>query len=449
MTTQAAGQGWRRSLRISTGWAIALVCAGPVMAGVTAVAFSLAEQGRVGAWVVRAMLLADLIYLLILGALIILTVARLAAARRARSAGARLHMRLSGLFTIVALAPTVLVAIFATLTVNFGMEAWFSQQVRSVVFNAMAVAEAYETEHRGNIHGDALAMANDLNRAISAGVDRGGLAELTRQQTVLRELPEAYVLDGRGEIVARGEFSYLFTLEMPTPEQFDAARSGQVVVIEDLASNEMRALVALTASFDNFLYITRRIDGEVLQLLDETRETVRLYERLERERASMLFDFALLYLGFALLVIMAAVWLGLRFAEKLARPIGRLAGAAEQVGAGDFDIRVKEETGDDEVAVLARAFNRMTGQVKAQRDALVRANHETERRRRFIETVLSGVSAGVVGLDAEGRIEIVNDAAAQMLGICPERAAGEPLAAQAPALAGLLDRAARPPGGAV
>ena len=437
-----------RARRLGSGATFALVAAGPVMAGLTALALSQAETGRAGPDLVRAVLLADLVYILIIAALIILTIARMISARRARSAGARLHLRLSGLFTVVALAPTILVAVFATLTVNFGMEAWFSGQVRSVVRNALATAEAYEREHRGNIQGDALAMANDINRAATMGIDRAALGDLVRKQALIRELPEAYVLDGDGEIVARGEFSYLFTLDKPTREQFSAARAGKVVVIEDKPANEMRALVHLTAAFDNYLYVTRRIDGEVLMLLDDTRETVALYERLERERGGVLFDFALIYLGFALLVIVAAVWLGLRFAEQLARPIGRLAGAAERVGAGDFDQRVREQKGDDEVAVLSRAFNRMTAQVKRQRDALVAANAETEQRRRFIETVLSGVSAGVVGLDSAGRVELINAAAADMLGLDPAATHGAPLARLAPALAPLLERAARAPGGA-
>ncbi|SDZ76503.1 sensor histidine kinase NtrY-like [Rubrimonas cliftonensis] len=434
---------WRFGLSAS----IAIVLAGPVMALATAAVFGLAEDGRVGPDVVRAVLLADLVYVLTLAALIVWTIARIFAARRARSAGAKLHLRLAGLFTLVALAPTVLVAVFATLTVNFGIEAWFSSQVQGVVQNALATAQAYEREHRGNIRGDALAMANDINRAAVTGIDRAQLGALVRQQALIREIPEAYILDGDGEIIARGEFSYLFTLDAPSRDQFIAARAGDVVVIEDLAANEMRALVHLTNAVDTYLFVTRRIDGEVLKLLDETRDTVNLYERMERERANVLFDFALLYLGFALLVMMAAVWMGLRFAERLARPIGDLAAAAERVGAGDFALRVDEERGDDEVAVLGRVFNRMTAQVKLQRDALVAARDDTERRRRFIETVLSGVSAGVVGLDDRGRVELMNAAAGAMLGVNPAASSARPLAEVAPALGPMMARAARGHGG--
>jgi two-component system nitrogen regulation sensor histidine kinase NtrY len=437
-----------RARRLSAWAAGVLAALGVVLAGFTAAVLDRASRGAASATEVRTVLLIDLIYIIALAALVIWTIGKAIAARRARSAGSKLHLRLSGIFTLVALAPTVLVAVFATLTVNFGMEAWFSNQVRSVVRNALETAEAYATEHRGNIVGDALAMANDINRAADVvSIDVGALGELVRQQAFLRELPEAYVLDGSGEILARGEFSYLFTLDLPSPQQFAAARAGEVVVIDDQEKNEMRALVHLTGLIDGYLYISRRVEGEILQLLDETRDTVALYERLERERDNVLFDFALLYLGFAVVVILAAVWLGLWFAGRLAKPIGRLAGAAELVGAGDFGARVKEPKGDDEIALLARVFNRMTAQVKQQRDALIEANRETERRRLLLQTVLSGVSAGVVGLDCDGRIDLVNDAALGMLGVARPEAEGRALSDVAPALTPLLLRAARSAGG--
>ena len=151
---------------------------------------------------------------------------------------------------------------------------------------------------------------------------------------------------------------------------------------------------------------------------------MRLYQQLESDRGRLLFEFALVYLGFALVVILAAIWMGLWFAERLARPVGRLAGAAERVGQGDLDVRVREERGDDEIALLGRTFNEMTRQVKGQRDALIAANAETERRRRLFDSVLSGVTAGVVGLDGAGRIEMMNAAAAALLDLEPEAAAG-------------------------
>ena len=434
--------------RVATAAAVLLAITGPILAGATAVVLNDASTGQASSRVVRLMLLVDLVYIIALAGLIIWTIAKLFSPQRSRGTGSRLHLRLTGMFTVVALAPTILVAVFAMLTINFGMESWFSSSVRSVVRNALSTAEAYETEHRGSIVGDALAMANDLNRAGLNGVDQAQLGELVRQQGLLRELAQAFVLSGTGEIVARGEFSYLFTLDPPSQEEFARARRGEVVVIDDQANNELRALVHLSGFLDSYLYISRRVRGEVLQMLDETRETVALYERLEGERSRVLLDFGLLYLGFAVVVILAAVWMGLRIAERLAKPIGGLASAAEDVGAGDLDRRVKEPKGDDEIAVLSRAFNTMTLQLKQQRSALVAANAESEGRRQLTETVLAGVSAGVVGIDGEGRIDLVNAAAAAMLGLDRAAAEGALIDEAAPALAPLRARAARSLGGA-
>ncbi|HSF94592.1 MAG TPA: PAS domain-containing sensor histidine kinase, partial [Thermohalobaculum sp.] len=313
-----------------------LVLLGPVLAAATA---GVLARGA-SEWL-RPVLFADIAYFVSLTLLIGLKIRQLLIARRLRASGARLHLRLTGVFAMVALIPTVIVAIFATVTVNLGIESWFSERVGSVVRNSLETAQAYEREHRGNIKGDILAMANDLNRAISTGMEGGRLNEIVAQQALLRDLPEAYVFSSRKQILARGEFSYLFNFEPPTDEELALARAGEVVIVEDELNNEIRALVYLTNFFDAFLYVTRDVQGDVLGLLDETRATVQLYEQLERDRGRLLFDFALIYLGFAMLVILSAIVLGLWFAERLAKPVGRLAGAAESIGEGDLDVRVK------------------------------------------------------------------------------------------------------------
>jgi len=424
-----------------------LVLLGPVLAVATSLLIGMGDAtGRAAFWL-RVILMVDLCYILVLIAVIAWQVGSLILARRRRSLGSKLHLRLTGVFAIVALVPTVIVAVFATISVNFGIESWFSDRVGSVVRNALATAEAYEREHRGNIRGDILAMANDLNRAAEGRLDVAQLGDLVRQQALLRELPEAFVFNSDREILARGEFSYLFSFEPPTPEQLARARSGEVVIIEDEVNNEIRALVSLTNFFDAFLYVSRDVSGEVLGLLDETRETVQLYEQLERDRDSILFDFGLIYLGFALLIIVAAILLGLWFAERLSRPVGRLAGAAERIGAGDLEVRVKEERGSDEIAVLSRVFNRMTGQLKDQRDALVAAKTDSETRRHFIEAVLSGVTAGVIGIDSRDRIDLANESAAEMLGSNVGDMLDQPLEAVAPGFAPLLAAANESPSG--
>lgn len=389
--------------------------------------------------VMAAVLLADVAYLILLFGLIAWRITSLIGARRASMAGAQLHLRLTGIFALVAMAPTIIVAIFATISLSFGLESWFSKTVGSVVNNALITAEAYEREHRRSIKGDVLNMANNLNRAGPLSGAQGTLGELLRNQQALHRFPEAYLIDGAQEILNRGEFSYTFTYDLPGRAAIAAARLGEVVLLEDQSNNELRALVYLNNFVDTFLYVTRRIDGDVLLLLDETAVTVATYNQAEASRERLLSVFALAYIGFALLVITSAVWLGLWFAERLSGPIGALAGAAQRVGAGDLDYKVPETDGGDEVALLSRVFNRMTAEVKEQRDDLIEAHQESEDRRNFIETVLSGVSAGVVGLDADGRVETYNAAAAAML--ATPVASGQMLTDIAPQIAPVFDKA--------
>ncbi|PZQ99606.1 MAG: PAS domain-containing sensor histidine kinase [Cereibacter sphaeroides] len=431
MQRAAQGNTWlrlnrlRKQRRFQTWGTFGLVILGPVLAMTTFLTLGPFNQGA-SSPALRLVLLSDLIYILVVATMVFARIARMVAARRARSAGSRLHLRLTGVFALIALIPTVLVAVFAVLTVNVGLEGWFSDRVREVVGSSLTAAEAYRSEHREGLTKDAEALAGYLNLARQANVfiGDGDLRQMLSQAQpqIQRGLREAYVIDSTGEIQARGENSYLFDYERPTAAQIAQANKGETVVIEDWANNEFRALVRLDAFSDRLLQVTRTVDGSLLGLLDETRETVRFYHQLENERGRLLFEFALLYLGFAIILILASVWLGLWFAERLSRPVGRLAGAAQRVGAGDLDVQVQEEEGDDEIAMLGRLFNQMTRQLKGQREALIEGHEQTELRRRLFDSVLSNVTAGVIGLDAEGRVDFINRAASRLLDFADGRA---------------------------
>ena len=210
-------------------------------------------------------------------------------------------------------------------------------------------------------------------------------------------------------------------------------------MIEDWDNNEFRALLPLSAFVDRYLYISREVDGGILNLLDDTQQTARFYQQQESERGRMLFDFALLYLGFAVLLILAATWLGLWFAERLSQPVGRLTGAAQRVGSGDLDVQVIEDEGDDEIAMLGRYFNQMTRQLKGQRQALLDNTRQIERRQRLFDSVLGSVTSGVVGLDSDGKVTFVNRSAEKLLGASDIQRA-VPISVAVPEFAGVIDR---------
>ncbi|QFT59856.1 Sensor protein kinase WalK [Sulfitobacter sp. THAF37] len=405
----------RRVKRVRNLSTLGLVVLGPVLAMATYLILGPLGQGA-NTPSLRLILLTDLVYVLLVAALVLSQVARLVAARRAKSAGSRLHLRLTGVFALMALIPTISVAVFAGLTVNVGLEGWFSDRVRSVVESSLTAAQAYEAEQREGLREDAAALARFIDQNTGPGrvlTDRQLLTE--GQGQIQRGLREAYLIDGTGQIRARGARSYLFNFEQPTEQQIADSRDADILVIEDWANNEFRALVPLREVVDRYLYVSRDVDGDILSLLDETQETARLYQQLEADRGRLLFEFGLLYVGFAVILILAAVWLGLWFAERLSGPVGRLTGAAQQVGAGDLEVQVREEDGDDEIAMLGRYFNQMTTQLRGQREALLDNNRQIERRRRLFDSVLTSVTSGVVGLDPEGRVTFVNRSAMRLL----------------------------------
>ncbi|MBW7921786.1 MAG: PAS domain-containing sensor histidine kinase [Rubellimicrobium sp.] len=403
---------------MQTAATIGLVILGPVLVAATFVLLGPMNRGA-GAPGLRVVLLADLVYILLVATLVMQRVARMVAARRARSAGSRLHLRLTGVFTILALLPTIIVAVFSVLTINVGLEGWFSDRVRGVLHASLEAAQAYEDEHRQELtrDGESLAAFLDQEREriffMTAGQMRQTLARV--QPQIERGLTEAFVITGAGDIWARGQRSYLFDYEQPPEDAFATARRDGIAIIEDYGNNEFRALIPLHAFVDRYLYVTRQVDGEILSLLDDTKETAALYEQLERDRGRLLFEFGLLYLGFAVILILAAAWLGLWFAERLSRPIGRLVAASQRVGAGDLNVRVPEAGGDDEIALLSHNFNWMTGELNAQREELIDNTRAIEERRRLFDSVLSSVTAGVMGLDASGRVTFVNRSAERLV----------------------------------
>jgi two-component system nitrogen regulation sensor histidine kinase NtrY len=431
----------RRSRTVQTGVTILLVALGPLLAGATYTALGPLDQGS-NSPLLRLVVLADLSYILILAAIVILRIAQMIGARRAQSAGSRLHLRLTGVFGLLALLPTIMVAVFAVLSINVGLEGWFSNRVGDVLSNSLAAAQAYEEEHRQELERDGLALAAELNAVresnffMSDGEIRQTLGQL--QTEIERGLTEAFVIDGAGVIRARGARSYEFGYERVGWEQIDEALSSGILVIEDWSNDEFRALIPLTSFTDRFLYVTRAVDGNILNLLDQTQETVGLYRQLESDRGRLLFEFGILYLGFAVILILAAVLLGLWFAERLSRPVGQLVVASQKVGAGDLDVRVPEEQGDDEIAQLGSYFNQMTARLKDQRAELLENTQQIERRRRLFDSVLSSITSGVVGLNAEGQVTFVNRSARRLLDVDHELEA-RPLSVAVPEFGTLLE----------
>jgi len=392
------------------------------------------------------LLLANLVLLLALATVIAREIVRLWLQRRRGQAGARLHVQLVVLFAAVAGAPTAIMAIATVLFFNLGVQAWFADPVRAALGRSLAVVEAYLEEHRKNIRGDILAMANDLARAGSLALNEADeIQTLLDQQTGVRSLSESVLFDGRGRIYARNGF----TLQLNVPFWgLDRARAGEVVVFapEENAENasrsdRVRALMRLDGFGDVFLLVGRYVEPDVVAHVDSTREAVQIYQSLEEKRSDFQITFAVIFAVVAMLLLLAAIWMGIAIANRVARPVGALIVGTQRVRDGDLAARVEEGARDDDLGALSRAFNAMTAQLGAQRAELVAANGQIENRRRFTEAVLASVSAGVVALDARGRVDLPNRSASLLLDVDLDGAIGAPLAQAAPEFAPLLEAA--------
>ena len=379
---------------------------------------------------VYAMVLANLVVLLLLGAALAGRLTRVWVERRRGSAGSRLHVRLVLLFSVVAVTPAIVVAVFATFFFDLGIQAWFNDRVRTALQESLQASRGYLEEHRNNIRADALGMANDLTRAGFLLVDDpNAFGEILATQTALRGLTEAVVFEPEtGKVMASAGLMAGFGTAPPPAWATQLARTGEVAVLGNDDSTRVRAVVALNSTPMLVLLISRPVDPQILDHMTRTEQAVAEYNRLDQNRSGLQVTLALIFAMVALLVLCAAVLIGLVLANQIARPVGGLIMATERVRAGDLDVRVPEATTGDELAGLSRAFNRMIGQLAAQRTELMNAYGQIDSRRRFTEAVLSGVSAGVIGLDEAGRIELPNRTASELLGQDMLAAIGRPLA---------------------
>ena len=381
----------------------------------------------------------DLVLLLGLGALVAWRLVRLWIERRQGSVGSRLHARIVGMFSVVTVAPAIIVAVFSATFFNLGIQSWFNERVRTALERSLAVSEAYVKDHREFIRADILSMISTINRQAPQLLESPeGLTVLLDGLAAERSLAEAIIVRGDGKVLARSKLSFVLEFDPLANTSLQRAADGEVVIMTSDTSDRVRALARIDNMVGTFLYIGRFVDAAVVNHMARLSSAVNDYQALETRRSGIQITFTVLYVVVALLLLISAVWVGLVFANRLIRPISALVGAAELVRSGDLSARVAEGEEGDEIAALSRAFNRMAGQLQAQRAELVEANQQIDNRRRFTETLLYGVSAGVLGLDRDGRIFLPNRSALELLGCQSEDLIGNPLEQAVPEMAPLM-----------
>ncbi len=405
-----------------------------VMAGLTPVAP--VHRVVVGLFALNATIILALLLLVATQAVLLFR------ARRRGAAGSGLHARIVSLFSFVAVVPAILVAVVATITLERGLEPWFSQRMRDVIFKSIEVADTY-TRHQCIVLGrEVRLMADDIQRTRELLTNQRQLVEdfITARATALG-LPIVKVVNRAGDVTLRARLSVIDEPPNPPGDAFDDAQStGDPICAGAQDTRVFTALMKLPDFEDRFLLVARQVDELTVAFPTQAREAAAEYLSIDARRYGVQIAFASMYALIALTILLSAIWFGQRFANALVSPIRRLIHATDQVGGGNFYVQVPVRRQEGDWARLGETFNKMTAELRRQRDGLVTANDLLDRRRRFTETVLAGVSAGVIGLDGEDRVTLLNRSAEELLG-SDRRAIGRAMAELAPELAEVIGEA--------
>ena len=392
--------------------------------------------------VVTVLLINAILAIAMLG-MIIWQVIALWSARRRQAAGARLHIRIVSLFSCIAVVPAILLAIFASISLDRGLDHWFSSRTKEIVQNSLIVADAYLNEHARGIRAQALSMGRDMDEAVELVKSRPEtLNKFLIAQAQIRSLPFAYLINSKGEVIAAAQPPAKDAPYRKPPEKaFERAKSGGPFMFESGDTILMASVQKLKNYGDAYLYILRKVDEKVIDHLAATKASVAKYQSLAKSRTGLQVAFGLMYVAIALTLLLAAIWIGLWFANRLVAPIQQLIGAADRISSGDLNVAVAVSKDEGDLDQLSSTFNTMTTELRSQRDELVNANTMLDDRRRFIEAVLSGVTAGVIGLDAEGTVTLANPSAEDLLNASREELIGRKLGDVVPEFTPLFEQA--------
>ena len=387
--------------------------------------------------------------LLLLGTLVpamtlLVLMGRRLALRRAEGGTARLHVRLVFFFSLIAAIPTLLVVGFAAFLFQSGVDFWFSDSSRGVMQNANALARGYYEQNQVQVADNTVSMANVMQYYLQRyPLTEPAVTDVYSQQVNQLELNESAIL----QQVPDGSFRLAVVSNISSDDRVTKVAAAAVPELKAgnpiyVTGNSVRieAVAAIDLKAGVFLYAARNTEATSFSQWSRAQSVVASYDMLaKRARALQLrFNLALFFVSLALVGL--AVWFALRFADRQVKPLTELVTAARKVGAGNFAVRVEGRTGPDEIGMLNRAFNRMAGQIEQQTTALVGANRQLEERRAFIEAVVESISAGIVTVDPEGRVLLMNSSAQELLlgekGPVP---AGSMLSELAPQFAAISD----------
>jgi two-component system nitrogen regulation sensor histidine kinase NtrY len=443
--------GWRRYLRLGDNPRLVPIVEALtllLLAGIAGLTYYLLSgQGHsytlLTPPIIALLLVANLVPAIALLVLLGRRVAKRRAAASAIGSDGQLHVRLVAIFSIAASVPTLLVVIFASLLFQYGVQFWFSDSARGMLQNASDLARGYYEQNLREVGDETVTMAGDLRDYLSqSSVSSPRFAEGFIYQVVTRKLNRSAIIevgkDGVARTAATVDPENRPAAQMLSPDVVRRLTAGENVVVQ-AKPRQIEAVTLLYPGAKVYLYATRDSGSSAFSNVERAQKVLADYDLFAAQSRALQLRFNVALFVGSLLLVGIAVYIALAVADWMVRPVNELVRAARKVTAGDLSARVPHPQSRDEIGTLATAFNRMTQRLEAQTGALVAANAQSDERRAFIEAILSGVTAGVLSVDRDGVILLINSAAAAILVEEGSDPVGQPLSAIAPELAELID----------
>ncbi|WIY54353.1 PAS domain-containing sensor histidine kinase [Devosia sp. YIM 151766] len=387
-------------------------------------------------WIVTGILVLLVIALVVTEAVLLLQ------ARMRRAPGSGLQVRMVTMFAFVAAVPAALVAVVATIALNQGLDQWFSERTRAMVESSRLVARSYMLEHAQVLRDDIIWVATELEQAHSTFEnDPERFERILTALAVTRSLPFTSLIDRNGGTFIRAQINVAGAYPRLPDGITQGVVEGIPTAIAPGTTNLVGSVIKLRGYDETYLFVARPVDAEVLQYMRLTDENITEYREYASNRLVFQITFTIMYVGLAVVLLLAALWIGIALANRFVDPIRNLMIASRRVSSGDLDVQVPVQEGRGDLRDLSNGFNRMIQQLKTQREELLKANEVNEKRRQFTEAVVEGVSAGIIGLDPFGAVTLVNARACEMLGKTEIELMGERMEAILPEIAPTMEKA--------
>ena len=361
-----------------------------------------------------------------------------------KKAGQELQKKILIIFSAIALTPTLFIAFFSIFIFDTALSGWFNKKISTAISQSVEVANQYLNEHQSAIRGEILELVNLINvNSTFLSSDKKKFNNFLNKYTRQHNLSEAVIIDSIGNVLAFSEFVFEYTYTEIPQKYYDIANKDEIFIVKEDDSNKIRAFIKLSQYRDAYLLITRFVDERVLNAIESTSIAVSDYQSIELKQFDIKISFIFIFILITIVLLFSSLIIGLNIANKLLEPISSLIKGAEEVGGGNLDYKISNDVlskiNINEIKRLVQAFNLMIADLKSNRVDLEHANDQLDKRRKFSESVLSGVYSGVIGLDKDLKINLPNITATELLNITIDKDYGKSILEIVPEFSNLVE----------